>query len=540
MPESDVTIRAKWSKADLSKSMNGTSAVLPLFYSIIEDQAVMDNTASSYVSSSNGIDFSKISSYTNGRGVYTRAGTENDEYPVHYYRGNVTNNNVKFAGFCWKAVRTTSTGGVKLIYNGTLDDNGTCVKSEYDRITIGEVYYNTSASSPADVGYMYGTRHTVSNKKISWYDIVGKEAEYLTSMRSTNYYYADSVTYSNGTYTLNNPTQYLWSANYSNLVGKYTCSSETDTKCTSVSYVISSNSSRMNYVAMNNGETYDSLYTQANNLNWVYGNDVTWNGSRYTLVDTIESKPAEMANDKSTLAEKYHYTCLSSNNSCTTVYYIHTYGESTISYFTLEQGKKIDTLRQEMMTNTNDSVIKETIDTWYENNLLDYAEYLEDTVWCNDRSIVSGSLAGKDTTATDNTIFGPYERKTTTHNPIVTCPNKNDAFTVGSELGNGDLTYPIATLTIDEVNMAGEAGANSNYYLFTSNNWASFWWTISPIHIHNSGASSNGYYLYYDAGAEYVSVNSTRNVRPAISLNHDIVVVNGTGTNSNPYEVDFP
>ena len=148
--------------------------------------------------------------------------------------------------------------------------------------------------------------------------------------------------------------------------------------------------------------------------------------------------------------------------------------------------------------------------------------------------------SGKDETATDETYFGPYERKNTTHNPTVICPNKNDAFTVSSELGNGDLTYPIATLTIDEVNMAGEAGGNSNYYLFTSNSWSSYWWTISPIFTYNFGASPSNYYIYYDAGAEYVSVNSTRNVRPAISLNHDIVVVNGTGTNSNPYEVDFP
>ena len=54
----------------------------------------------------------------NGEGLYVRAGTENDAYPVVYYRGNVTNNNVYFAGKCWQIIRTTETGGTKLIYNG--------------------------------------------------------------------------------------------------------------------------------------------------------------------------------------------------------------------------------------------------------------------------------------------------------------------------------------------------------------------------------------------------------------------------------------
>ncbi len=38
-------------------------------------------------------------------------------YPVIYYRGNVTNN-VYFEGHCWQIIRTTETGGTKLVYNG--------------------------------------------------------------------------------------------------------------------------------------------------------------------------------------------------------------------------------------------------------------------------------------------------------------------------------------------------------------------------------------------------------------------------------------
>ena len=101
------------------------------------------------------IDFSNISSDTNGKGIYIRSGTENDKNPIYYYRGAVDNNNVLFANFCWKIVRTTETGGIKLIYNGE-PSNGTCNNTGTNS-QIGTSAFNTSYNSPAYVGYMYGT-----------------------------------------------------------------------------------------------------------------------------------------------------------------------------------------------------------------------------------------------------------------------------------------------------------------------------------------------------------------------------------------------
>lgn len=90
----------------LSVSMNyvqddGTAVdPTPSLYYTVAKSAVLDNVASSFVSSNNGINFSGISSDTNGRGVYTYSSTSLDVYPIHYYRGNVDNNHVLFAGFC--------------------------------------------------------------------------------------------------------------------------------------------------------------------------------------------------------------------------------------------------------------------------------------------------------------------------------------------------------------------------------------------------------------------------------------------------------
>lgn len=293
MPEKDVTIRAIWSEFTLAKSMDGVVSKVQTLYKIMQDQAVMDNVASEFVSASSGIDFASIPSNTNGKGVYTRAGTEEDEYPIHYYRGDIDNNHVKFANFCWKAVITTETGGVKLIYDGHPDDNGYCNNTGTESM-IGKTSFNLDSTSPADVGYMYGTRYEYSSI----------DAKDLGTV--------------------------------------------------------------------------------------IYGNDMIWDGSQYTLVDTIESN--DWANDKLNLAKRYHYTCLSADNTCDSVYYIHFFGDSTVIYYlTLNQGNNIEDIKNEMFANTTDSTIKTMLDVWYSENMIEYTKYLEDTVWCNDRKFFSGS-----------------------------------------------------------------------------------------------------------------------------------------------------
>ncbi len=111
-------------------------------YNEIAKSAVLDNIQSEFVSASTGINFGEVSSDTNGKGVYTFASTKDDVYPVHYYRGAVTDNNVKFGGFCWKIVRTTETGGVKLIYNGSPDSEGKCMNTTGEVTQIGTSTFN--------------------------------------------------------------------------------------------------------------------------------------------------------------------------------------------------------------------------------------------------------------------------------------------------------------------------------------------------------------------------------------------------------------
>ena len=76
-------------------------------YDEIEKQAVLDNEASKYVTNDNGIDFSKPSSDTNGKGVYIDHNSLNSENKIIYYRGNITNNHTIIENHCWEIIRTT-------------------------------------------------------------------------------------------------------------------------------------------------------------------------------------------------------------------------------------------------------------------------------------------------------------------------------------------------------------------------------------------------------------------------------------------------
>lgn len=146
-----------------------------------------DNMKSKYVTNSNGVDFSSVSSDTNGKGLYMLSSTIGDTYPISYYRGAVTNNNVKFGGYCWKIVRTTETGGTKLIYNGVPDGSGYCTGANP---IIDTSAFNTLDNSISYAGYTYTLVDKIHQNSID-----------------ASYVFSDSYNYTQGVgFELVNPT----------------------------------------------------------------------------------------------------------------------------------------------------------------------------------------------------------------------------------------------------------------------------------------------------------------------------------------------
>ena len=87
---------------------------------------------------------------------------------IYYYTGNQTNIYVKFAGYCWKIVRTNENGSVKLLYAGEYTSSG--CSSSTTGITGSTLAYNTDKSYAHFVGYMYGgysNSYEISNRNIT-------------------------------------------------------------------------------------------------------------------------------------------------------------------------------------------------------------------------------------------------------------------------------------------------------------------------------------------------------------------------------------
>ncbi len=93
-------------------------------------------------------DFSQVA--TTNEGVYK---TEDDWGESYYFRGAVTNNWVKFAGFYWRIIRINGDGSIRLIYSGN-EESGPAITGESTQ--IGTSAFNNLYNDNAYVGYMYG------------------------------------------------------------------------------------------------------------------------------------------------------------------------------------------------------------------------------------------------------------------------------------------------------------------------------------------------------------------------------------------------
>ena len=196
----------------------------------------------------------------------------------------------------------------------------------------------------------------------------------------------------------------------------------------------------------------------------------------------------------------------------------------------------------ETHANINNSMIKTRVDEWYEENIAnhpEYTEYISDTLFCNDRSISEykpsnsyiNSGIGEEVTAY-RWDYGPWTGGTNKTNPRLMCSQQNDRFTVeDTQMGNGDLTYPVGLLTTDEAALAGGYGAeNYSYYLYTGNGY----WTMSPDSF--NGFTANVRYVHFDGRASSDLVDRGIGVRPVLSLKSGSLT-SGQGTATDPYLV---
>ena len=189
--------------------------------------------------------------------------------------------------------------------------------------------------------------------------------------------------------------------------------------------------------------------------------------------------------------------------------------------------------------NTNKSTILTNLETWYTNNLKDYADKIADTIWCNDKTNVTDTMFNPYSYSnvnglgygTNKTYYGATQR-------LVSA--SNSAGGTGPSLKcNGELSKinsKVGLITADELAFAGYAFNISNTTTYLQENATdTYWWSLSPF-----GFLGGRTYVWYVSG-NYGGVGDSivanpYGFRPSISLK-STTNVTGNGTSEDPYVV---
>ena len=429
-----------------------------------------------------------------------------------YFNQCADKRNIIFGGFCWQMIRTTETGGIKMIYNGEAV-NGKCEGTRGAHKGIVQI---NNTNQVLNSSYLYGSSFT--------YDINTNEFTLVDTISAT---WSDST--------------------YEDLIGKFTCKSTSDI-CTTI-YQINGYSSNTegytssyiidntNYAGIGTssfnalthspamvGYMFNKVYKNTNNApvsGMLTGNDVTYSNGVYTLL------PASGEGTLGTILDNvHHYTCNNTTGTCNKVryyyyedYYIELDGEANIE-------EAINNMLYDDNVNRYNSSIKGIIDAWYAENLSSKTSMIEDTVYCNARNIINQNNNGWNKDG-DLTIFMSF--KNDSLNGDLSCPYETDQFAV--ENTNAKLTYPVALVTNEELYKLTNNNSISYYEFFTKTNTA--WWNLSPSYFYISDASVRG--VLSVGSLNVFFVGDANSVRPSISLNSSVAITEGDGSEESPF-----
>ena len=521
---------------------------VPTLYNAIAKEALTDGVAKLYTGKHND--------------AYDESGTKKI---FHFYGANsnaatsvLNKNNVLFAGFCWQMIRTTDTGGVKLIYNGKLKD-------ESETIPINESEYNVTSN---DTGYPYtydsstktwtSTMKTHSSSGTIIFTIKTAGDYYLNYTVSSEARYDKATFYKNGTQI----GQYSGTATGRIKLGSllttdeikviYSKNSVGSSGSDNVIFSVSKPIGEVKYICNNSG-TAQQIKTSAFNENsdspayvgymhnavysyksksmsstdvYKYANSFTYSNGTYKLSSDAVSIDVTNGTEYIKLNDA-HYTCFNTTGECSTIYYIYYFISGGYTYYIeLKDGKSVENALNEMLSadnvNLRNSTIKDTVDTWYASNMTDYTKYLEDTVFCNDRSI--SDYGGWNPNG--GILSNALTFKSDSLNNDLYCTNVTDRFSVGNE--KAKLTYPIGLMSTPEMRLLG------NESILKTGKW---YWLDSPCIF--GGYFAREWLVDSNIGVNHHLVDRAYGVRPAVSLVSGTRYVSGTGSTTDPYIVDL-
>ena len=172
--------------------------------------------------------------------------------------------------------------------------------------------------------------------------------------------------------------------------------------------------------------------------------------------------------------------------------------------------------------NTKNSTIKSAIDAWYAKYLSGYDTYLEDTIFCNDRTIKNLGAWNPN----GGTLSSYLQFQENTVSKDLSCDRATDQF---STLNNSaKLTYKVGLMSNPEMNLLNRntARVTGQYYWFASpSSYSNFYVRVRLV---DSTGSLNS--------------NSTNDsgggLRPAVSILPGTVYTSGDGSMANPFVIE--
>lgn len=361
---------------------------------------------------------------------------------------------------------------------------------------ISEVGYSGYASGSAK-----SVKFVVGEDNVNYFGYFYINLENGRLIENEYYVVGDGYTKnSDNTYTINDsftvPLNEFY-INYSDYKYHYFAESETAGK-------IYYNNSKTTELS---ADTYKDHFSYGVVSSYKISNAFTYNNGHFELTGDIITADVDLS------STDYKLTCFNDTGVCDEIYYLYYDDQFTRYFVNLYTGDPGMYLYNALYGNSYDSTIKKVIDYWYEKNLINYSDYLEDTVFCNNRKITNGGPF------TGNGYSVEFDESSN-----LSCTNERDRFSVSNNVAK--LKYPIGLLTMAEASLM-----NLSYMP----SMASSFWLSSPKEV--TGIGSN-YFVDTDGTISYDAVHKMKGVRPVITLKGSLKYTTGDGSRNNPYVVE--
>ncbi len=407
--------------------------------------------------------------------------------------------------------------GTGITYNSTNNQYTLTglTQSELYRLTASNGYYTCNSSTSSTCSSVYYFKDAFGS---GYYGLEIKDGKYLRdySLKVGKSYY----TTTDGKHALNSVTtisipDFFRNYNSLNYEGYYTCNNN-ESKCDNVKLIVFGYSTYYTYFDSGEKIVYSSSFTYDDS-----SKKYTLNDDRAQIWNTTETASLNSL-------KTHHYTCLSEETVCDTLEYVFYIPGTDLYYIELSSGTGIEDAVREMLfaddVNSTSSATKNLIDTWYQDKMIGYDQFVEETIFCNDRTIANYNSSGWNPNGGDPKVVLEYGSDTG-----LKCKNITDSFSVNND--KAKLDYSIGHITLTELELLGNDKARET---------KTSYWTMTPYnHLEFSSFGAKMGAVMSSGEISNQAASDTLGIRPSISLKPKIRYTEGNGSTTSPYVIDY-